>query len=118
MNQEIQLQITNHQAELLKEFARKQYPGSKDNMSTTTPIHVVEDIRGDESTYRPIAFFFIRDEAKRYIKYQSHNLHKPRIYTYSPGYSNCGDFIPFWNLLHSIGEQLNNKEVVKDEQAC
>ena len=113
MDKKIQLRISDRQAELLKEFAVKQCEGSDHNMATNTPIHVVEDVKGDEDTYRPIAFFFIRDEAKRYIKYQSHNLHKPRVYTYAPGYSNCGDFIPFWNLLYSIGEQLN-----KEEQAC
>lgn len=67
------------------------------------------EVRTRIKFYRPVAFFFIRDEAKRYIKYQSHNLHKPRIYTYSPGYSNCGDFAPFWELLYSIGKQLNEE---------
>lgn len=53
------------------------------------------------------AFFFIRDEAKRYIEYQRHNLKKPRIYTYSAGYANKGDFIPFRELLLTMGKQLN-----------
>ena len=54
------------------------------------------------------AFFFIRDEAKRYIEYQRHNLRSPRVYTYSAGYANKGDFVPFRDLLLAIGKQLNN----------
>lgn len=57
--------------------------------------------------YENVAYFFIRDEAKDYMRYQSHNLISPRIYTFGPGYSNCGDYVPFWNLLMSIGQKLN-----------
>lgn len=57
--------------------------------------------------YRPIAFFFIREEAKRYKQYQGHNLNKPRVYTYSPGYSNYGEYTHFFELLQNIGQQLN-----------
>lgn len=32
-----------------------------------------------------VAHFFIREEAEAYIQYQRHNLHKPRVYTFSPG---------------------------------
>jgi hypothetical protein len=53
------------------------------------------------------AYFFIRDEAKKYIEYQKHNLTEPRIYTYSAGYANYGDFIPFRDLLMTMGKQLN-----------
>ncbi|WP_342423108.1 hypothetical protein [Paenibacillus sp. FSL E2-0178] len=38
-----------------------------------------------QDNYEPVAFFFILDEAKRYIEYQGHNLTKPRTYTYSSG---------------------------------
>lgn len=57
--------------------------------------------------YEPVAFFFILDEAKRYMKYQGHNLNNPRTYTYGPGYSNCGDYEHFYSLLMKIGKQLN-----------
>lgn len=57
--------------------------------------------------YETVAFFFIREEAERYMKYQGHNLTSPRVYTYGPGYSNCGDYVPFWNLLMNIGQKLN-----------
>ncbi|MED3550166.1 hypothetical protein [Cytobacillus praedii] len=57
--------------------------------------------------WEKVAFFFIRDEAKRYMKYQKHNLNEPRVYTYSAGYANYGDFVPFRELLLSIGQQLN-----------
>lgn len=57
--------------------------------------------------YENVAYFFIRDEAKDYMKYQGHNLTSPRVYTFGPGYSNYGDYVPFWNLLMSIGQKLN-----------
>ncbi len=60
--------------------------------------------------YEPVAYFFILDEAKRYIEYQRHNLRLPRTYTYSAGYSNYGDFVPFRNLLLQMGKQLNKEE--------
>lgn len=56
--------------------------------------------------YIPVAYFFILDEAKRYLKYQAHNLRSPRVYTHSAGYSNCGDFIPFRDLLLEMGTGL------------
>ncbi len=61
--------------------------------------------------YSDVAFFFILEEAKRYIKYQSHNLNNPRVYTYSGGYGNDGEYTHFFNLLMSIGKQLNTKEI-------
>ena len=61
--------------------------------------------------YRPEAFFFIREEAQKYLSYQSHNITNPRIYTYSPGYGNHGDFEHFWALLFKAGELLLEKEV-------
>lgn len=57
--------------------------------------------------YDTVAFFFIREEAIKYMKYQGHNLTEPRVYTYGPGYANYGDYVPFWNLLMSIGQKLN-----------
>lgn len=71
------------------------------------------DIRGVawvKSYYVPVAYFFILDEAKRYIEYQRHNLRQPRTYTYSAGYSNYGDFVPFRNLLLTMGTQLNKED--------
>lgn len=57
--------------------------------------------------YKPVAFFFIREEAEKYTKYQGHNLKKPRVYTYSSGYANCGEYAHFFELLQNIGKQLN-----------
>lgn len=57
-----------------------------------------------------VAHFFILDEAKRYIEYQSHNLVEPRTYTVSPGYANKGDFVPFRDLLFAMGEALSHKD--------
>lgn len=57
--------------------------------------------------YEPVAFFFILDEAKRYMEYQGHNLESPRTYTYGSGYSNCGDYEHFYSLLMKLGKQLN-----------
>lgn len=53
--------------------------------------------------YDTKAYFFTLIEAKKYIQYQAHNLHEPRTYTVAPGYSNNGDYEPFWDLLMSIG---------------
>ena len=58
----------------------------------------------------PVAYFLIRDEALRYLEYQSYNLHNPRVYTYSLGYSNGGDLPIFYNLLQRIGKGLIDNE--------
>lgn len=63
-----------------------------------------------QDNYEPVAFFFILSEAKRYIEYQRHNLRKPRTYTYSSGYANCGEFDHFRDLLLSMGEKLIKEE--------
>lgn len=63
--------------------------------------------------YVPAAFFFIREEAERYKEYQSHNLENPRVFTYSPGYSNCGEYEHFFTLLQNIGKQLSLTKDVK-----
>ena len=57
--------------------------------------------------YRPIAYFLTRTEAERYVKYQSHNLTKPRVYTRSCGYGNRGDLQCLYQLLLKMGQQLN-----------
>lgn len=62
------------------------------------------------SHYRPVAFFFVRDRAKEYVKYQAHNLCEPRIFTYAGGYSNDGEFKSFYDMLMHIGNKLNNTE--------
>jgi hypothetical protein len=61
----------------------------------------------EEEDYEDVAFFFILEEARRYIKYQGHNLKEPRTYTYDAGYSNEGEYHHFWDLLFKLGEQLN-----------
>ena len=70
---------------------------------------VVEDTK-------PVAFFFIRDEAVRYKdEYQAHNCENCRIYTYSLGYSNNGDLPVFRELLMRMGEILNKELEDKSE---
>lgn len=56
------------------------------------------------------AYFFIRKEAERYKKYQAHNLGESRIYTDSYGYSNCGEWTKFYDLLLSIGNKVQEVE--------
>ena len=57
--------------------------------------------------YTPVAFFFIRDEAVRYMTdYQAHNCDNCRIYTYGLGYSNYGDLPCFRELLMKMGKEL------------
>jgi hypothetical protein len=60
--------------------------------------------------YDTVAVFFILEEARRYIKYQGHNLRHPRTYTYGPGYSNEGEYKHFWSLLFDLGTMLNNRQ--------
>lgn len=58
------------------------------------------------------AYFLIREEAVRYQEYQKHNLGISRVYADSYGYSNYGEWQEFYDLLLSLGEELdNNKEV-------
>lgn len=59
--------------------------------------------------YRTVAYFFILENAKEYLKYQSHNLTNPRTYTVSCGYANKGEYEPFFDLLMTLGTQLNKQ---------
>lgn len=64
--------------------------------------------------YRPVAFFFVLEEARRYKDdYQKHNCDNCRIYTYSLGYANKGDLPVFRDMLLRMGEQLNEKDYEK-----
>ena len=124
------IEVTEKQAEFLKQFADNHYPGAKDNLGTHNPIHVVQSyvespckdcpdfttcapecgVQDDEGEYKNVAYFFTLKNAKEYIKYQGHNLYKPRTYSYSPGYDNRGEYDHFYDLLISIGRQLNYTE--------
>ena len=193
------IELTEQQETFLKEFTAKHYSGSKDNVATHQPIHLVQtrmervvdpdydnpdeikyivpdwdnegynspeelvkawyenncedcpidivsfdesyrqkrfiDIFGEEQVivnekdyfeayginedkyckvhtayyYETKAAFFILDEAKRYMKYQGHNLDHPRTYTIGGGYANKGDYHHFWELLFSMGQKLNDE---------
>lgn len=61
--------------------------------------------------YEPIAYFFIFEEAEKYLKYQKHNLTSPRINCIGAGYANYGDYHHFYDLLMSIGTKLNEGEL-------
>jgi len=56
-------------------------------------------------------------EAKRYMEYQKHNLTRPRTYTVSGGYSNNGEYEPFWNLLMAAGQKLLKENQSIDPEA-
>lgn len=177
----INIDITEEQAKFLRQFAKNQHEGAKDNLGTRKPLHLVQTGRdevvwdggedGDETAYwssdlqelyadevklvrdltgkedvlpydeaeftfinglqvldiddyfeaygaegcckvsivhmyDTAAYFFTLEEAKKYLKYQSHNLNRPRIYTVGGGYGNNGDYEPFYDLLMSIGMEL------------
>ncbi|WP_390621039.1 hypothetical protein [Brevibacillus massiliensis] len=72
-------------------------------------VHI-QAIAWREEYYEKVAPFFILEEAKRYMKYQGHNLHSPRVYTYGMGYGDQGEYGHFWELLMTIGKQLNQVE--------
>ena len=199
----ITIDLTEQQERFLKEFATKQFPGSKDNLITANPIHLVQtrrervidedydnvdiikyivpdwegeefetqkelveayyknkdkkcpipivsfdeayamvefiDIEDEEQVivndedyftaygiseefydrvcieyyFETVAVFFIFDEAKKYMKYQGHNLCHPRTYTIGGGYANSGEYNHFWKLLFDIGKKLNKEENIK-----
>jgi len=62
--------------------------------------------------YETVAYFFILDEAKRYMKYQGHNLANPRTYTVGAGYDNEGEYHHFWKLLFNLGKKLNLEDLL------
>lgn len=66
--------------------------------------------RGYCCEYETKAYFFIKEEAKRYLKYQEHNLKSPRIYAVDCGYCNKGEYIPFYDLLLRLGFMINEKD--------
>ncbi|MGG4439226.1 hypothetical protein [Brevibacillus fortis] len=70
----------------------------------------VHQIAWRKEYYEQVAMFFILEEAKRYMQYQKHNLESPRVYTYSAGYANDGEYTHFWDLLMVLGKQLNQVE--------
>ncbi len=65
-------------------------------------------IAWEEEEYEDVAFFFILEEARKYMEYQGHNLKEPRTFSYSSGYGNEGEYHHFWELLYRLGEKLNN----------
>lgn len=62
-------------------------------------------------SWETVAYFLILSEAREYIKYQAHNLGTARTFTVSMGYGNNGEYEPFYDLLMSIGEQLNKEDI-------
>jgi hypothetical protein len=68
----------------------------------------------EREEWKDIAYFFILEEARKYIKYQSHNLKKPRTYTLHCGYGNVGEYHHFWELLFGLGKMLNDNPKAKE----
>ena len=56
--------------------------------------------------YKTVAYFLTRAEAEKYLQYQGHNLHHPRVYTSYSGYDNRGDYPALTKLLLKIGKML------------
>lgn len=73
----------------------------------TSPIERLSAVR----RYETVAYFFILENAKAYMSYQSHHLKNPRTYTVTCGYSNKGEYESFFDLLMSIGQQLNSNDL-------
>ena len=83
-----------------------------DNRATYKPIYLVQNkseydplCLGEDAPYKTVAYFFSEEEAKRYCEYQAHNLTKPRTFAAGPGYSNKGDWEPFYDLLKVIAKE-------------
>lgn len=100
---EVKLKISPRLAELLTQFLHT------DNLATHNPIFIVQSREGNE--WRNAAYMFSLEEARRYIAYQRHNLTDPRVFAESPGYSNDGDWDPFYEFLQATAmkceEQLS-----------
>lgn len=113
MLKEIKISITPEQEFFLKQFAELHYEESPENLATVNAFHVVEErvqsLPNQKPYFKPVAFFFIRKQAEKYIESQSHNLENPRVFTYSSGYGNNGEFNHFRQLLLAIGEKLNKQ---------
>lgn len=77
-----------------------------DEIKIEKPIEITITVHHYEYTYETVAYFFTRHEAERYVKYQAHNLHNPRVYTAFSGFANDGDYPVFQKLLKRIGEHL------------
>lgn len=89
-----------------------------DTMATNRPIFIVRDrvsicMACDPEcdgkrciSERDIAFFFSKEEARKYRRYQRHNLNDPYIMAHSPGYGNEGDYEPFYDLLRCVAKKL------------
>ena len=77
-----------------------------DEIVIETPVEIIITAHHYEYAYETVAYFFTRHEAERYIKYQAHNLHSPRVYTAFSGFANDGDYPVFQKLLKRFGEHL------------
>ncbi len=118
----ITIEIGPQMEELLLQFLHT------DTMDTNRPIVIVYDKKnvctkcdpacdGKEcSEHDEIAFFFSLEEARKYKVYQRHNLRDPYIFAHSPGYSNNGDWIPFYDLLQSIAEKVERGDSVVPQE--
>lgn len=126
---EITLLVTPNQEKWLKHFAKFQKEGSRDNLGTYKPLHLVQtqdevlDERGQKNEkikWRTVSYHFTLQSAKDYIQYQRHNLTQPRTYTVAPGYSNNGDYEPFFDFLMAAGTALleSEKEENTPESEC
>ncbi|AFV21776.1 MULTISPECIES: hypothetical protein [Bacillus] len=100
--------------ESYEEMLHKEYSNPYDELITVENYNDYFQVFGVEmkgiawrkESYVDKAIFFIKPQAEAYMKYQAHNLNEPRIYAKGPGYANDGDFVPFRNLLFSIGSEL------------
>ncbi|MFA6105898.1 MAG: hypothetical protein WC725_04915 [Patescibacteria group bacterium] len=95
----ISIEITNRQAELLKQFA------TSNNMATRDPI--VQIINND--TKLPVAYFFTVEEARRVFKLRRYAYTNHSIYLDAPGEgTEDSDWTHFYQLLKYIATNICN----------
>lgn len=184
---ELTLDLNKIQIDFLKEFARNNYPGSKDNDNIDRPMYLVQTVNheyekgpdkgnrnvyinieseifdviytpdavvnlygnehipvisyilackngingkainsvtdyfeyynvpkyivtySEKDIYKTVAYFFIKNEAYNYTRFQAKNLENPRILAVHRGQGNdgCYEYEHFYDLLLTIGTQLN-----------
>lgn len=115
---EMTVELSEAQERFLKLFAKNQAEGSEDNKGTRSPLHIVQKRYTKECAeegevvyyYSDVAYFWILEEARRYVQYQRHNLDHARIYTVAAGYGNEGEYEHFYSLLMKMGQQLLNED--------
>ena len=117
----INIELTQMQEHYLKLFAKNQYPGAKDNLSTKKPIHAVqtqrERVADDEFDHDKIVFVVPDWE---YIDFEKDTLHELVKEYYDHEHEDCPIPIVTYSEAYNTTdfEDINNNKIyVHDEES-